>query len=104
MAAVSCKITFTGRPDFSICRIQIGSQRIGLSDSIKRPVPLASGCYDVVWELRGNPGVTIALEVSANGKVIATLPTQTIAPGKVRAGSGSDPTQYGYAPLRINVP
>jgi hypothetical protein len=36
--------------------------------------------------------------------VIATLPTQTIAPGKVRAGSGSDPKQPGYAPLKINVP
>jgi hypothetical protein len=104
MAAVSCKITHTGTPSFSLCRIQIGSRRIGLSDSVKFPVPLATGTYDVVWELRGNPGVSVALEVSANGKVIATLPAQTIAPGKVRIGSGSDPKQPGYAPLKINVP
>lgn len=102
MASVKCEITKTGKPVFSAAWVVVGKRAIDLTNSQKFPVPLDAGEYDLLWETKGEIGEGIAIKVSVNGAIVATLGEQIITRFN-RAGSGSRPTAAGYNPLRFKV-
>ena len=102
MASVRCKITKTGKPVYSACWVLIGNNQIDLTNSQKTPVPLNEGDYDLLWEARGEKGEGVAIEVSVNGAIAATLADQLITNGN-RVGSGSKPGSPKYNPLPFKV-
>jgi hypothetical protein len=102
VASVTCKMTKTGAPVYCVCWVNVGGRQVDLTNSVKKPVPLDSGEYHLLWEVKGKIGEGVAIEVSVNGKVAATLAAQLIAAGN-RAGSGSRPESPSYKPLPFKV-
>jgi hypothetical protein len=102
VASLKCKMTKTGNPVYCVCWVNVGTRQVDLTNSVKKPVPLDSGDYDLLWEIRGKIGEGVAIEVSVDGKVAATQSAQLIAAGN-RTGSGSGPDSPTYKPLRFTV-
>ncbi|WP_256077953.1 hypothetical protein [Massilia sp. YIM B04103] len=102
MATVRCKYELDGKVALFVCWLIVGDKRVGLANSMAKPVPVGTGTYDLVWELKGEIGCSVELVVTANGVIVKTLPKQTISDG-VRIGSGG-PKSPNYNPLKIAVP
>lgn len=102
MASVQCKITKTGKPVYSACWVVVGNVQIDLTNSQKSPVPLKAGDYKLLWESRGEIGEGIAIQVSVDGAIAATLKEQLIIEGN-RVGSGTRPEAPKFNPLPFKV-